>query len=279
MCRILKVSRSGYYYWIKYPNSKRTKRKAAIDKQIKDAYFKNKGLYGSPRLAVDITSKGTKISRTTVALHMKQMNLQSKVRRKHKITTNSDHKEPICENILNREFNPMGPSLKWVSDITYIHTLEGFLYLTTVIDLFDRKVIGWSISDGMSADETVIAALNMAVKKRKPAEDMIFHSDRGVQYASLKTRNIIYSHNMRQSMSRKGNCWDNAVAESFFKTLKTELIYGYKQTNKELMRLKLFQYIEIWYNRKRRHSFLNNMNIQEFWEQYNLKNNNYSNVA
>lgn len=279
MCRVLKVSRSGYYYWIKHPNGKRSERKERIDKQIKDAYFENKGLYGSPRLAAEITAKGSRISRTTVALHMKQLNIQSKVRRRFKTTTDSDHKDPVLDNLLNREFKPTGPSLRWVSDITYIHTLEGFLYLTTIIDLFDRKVVGWSISEGMSAEETVIAALNMAIKNRKPAMDMIFHSDRGVQYASVKTRNIIDSHKMKQSMSRKGNCWDNAVAESFFKTLKTELIYGYKQISKEQMRLKLFQYIEIWYNRKRRHSFLNNLNIEEFWEQYNLKNINYSNVA
>ncbi|MGL5619616.1 MAG: IS3 family transposase, partial [Tannerellaceae bacterium] len=219
------------------------------------------------------------ISRTTVALHMKQLNIQSKVRRRFKTTTDSDHKDPVCDNLLNREFKPIGPSLKWVSDITYIHTLEGFLYLTTVIDLFDRKVVGWSISERMSTDETVIAALNMAIKKRKPGGNIIFHSDRGVQYASFKTRNVISSHNMIQSMSRKGNCWDNAVAESFFKTLKTELIYGYKQISKEQMKLKLFKYIEIWYNRKRRHSFLGNLNIKEFWEQYNLKNIKYLNVA
>lgn len=279
MCTVLKVSRSGYYYWIKHPNGKRAEQKERIDKQIKEAYFENNGLYGSPRLAAEITAKGSRISRTTVALHMKQLNIQSKVRRRFKTTTDSDHKDPVCDNLLNREFKPTGPSLKWVSDITYIHTLEGFLYLTTVIDLFDRKVVGWSISEGMSTDETVIAALNMAIKKRKPARNIIFHSDRGVQYASFKTRNVISSHNMIQSMSRKGNCWDNAVAESFFKTLKTELIYGYKQISKEQMKLKLFQYIEIWYNRKRRHSFLGNLNIKEFWEQYNLKNIKYSNVA
>ena len=279
MCKLLKVSRSGYYYWRKYPHCKRAEKKAGLDKLIKDAYFENKGLYGSPRLAAEISAKGSKISRTTVALHMKQLNIQSKVRRKFKVTTDSNHKDPVCENVLDRMFKPTGASLAWVSDITYIHTLEGFLYLTTIIDLFDRKVVGWSISEGMSTDETIIAALNMAVKKRKPARGLIFHSDRGVQYASAKTRNVINSHEMIQSMSRKGNCWDNAVAESFFKTLKTELIYGYKQVSKAQMRLKIFQYIEIWYNRKRRHSFLGNLNIEEFWMKHNLKNIKFSNVA
>lgn len=254
-------------------------KKEILQETIKTEYAKNKGLYGSPRLAVEISHQGTPVSRTTVARHMNEMNLQSKTRGKFQNTTNSEHEEPICENILNREFNPAGPSLAWVSDITYIHTLEGFLYLTTIIDLFDRKVIGWSISDGMKTEETVLSALNMAVKNRKPLDNMIFHSDRGVQYASYKTRNLIASYKMRQSMSRKGNCWDNAVAESFFKSLKTELIYGFKLVSKEKMRTELFQYIEIWYNRQRRHSFLKNLNIEEFWNQFKDNITDFPNVA
>lgn len=268
MCQLLHVSRSSFYYWRKYPTGKRFEKKEALNNKIKSVYFENKGLYGSPRIAVEITCSGMSVSRTTVALHMKEMDLKSKTRGKFKVTTDSTHKEPICDNLLDRQFNPPAPTMTWVSDITYIPTLEGFLYLTTIIDLFDRKVIGWSISEGMTTDETVVAALNMAVKKRKPIEDMIFHSDRGVQYASSKTRNLIASYKIKQSMSRKGNCWDNAVAESFFKTLKTEMIYGFKQISKERMKKDLFEYIEIWYNRKRRHSFLNNLNIEEFWDQY-----------
>ena len=176
-------------------------------KKIKTAYFENKGLYGSPRLAVEITSGGTPVSRTTVALHMKEMNIKSKVRGKFSVTTDSSHKEPVCENLLDRQFNPSAPSMTWVSDITYIPTQEGFLYLTTIVRM-----------------KRFFTALNMVVKNRKPIEDMIFHSDRGVQYASSKTRNILASYKIRQSMSRKGNCWDNAVAESFFKTLETEMI-------------------------------------------------------
>lgn len=210
MCSLLNVSRSGYYYWKKYPISKRFQKKEAIDKQIQEVYFENNGLYGSPRLSAELTARGLQISRTTVAVHMKHLNLQSKTRRKFKATTDSNHNDPICDNLLNRDFMPIGPSLKWVSDITYIHTLDGFLYLTIIIDLFDRKVIGWSISDGMSTDETVIAAFNKAIRNRKPAKNLIFHSDRGVQYASCKTRNLIKSHNIIQSMSRKGNCWENS---------------------------------------------------------------------
>lgn len=279
MCQLLQVSRSSFYYWRKHPTGKRLEAKEALKTKIKDAYFDNKGLYGSPRLAVEITCSGTPVSRTTVAHHMKEMDLKSKTRGKFKVTTDSTHKEPVCDNLLNRQFNPPAAAMRWVSDITYIPTLEGFLYLTTIIDLFDRKVIGWSISDGMTTDETVITALNMAVKKRKPIEGMIFHSDRGVQYASSKTRNLVTSYKIKQSMSRKGNCWDNAVAESFFKTLKTEMIYGFKQISKEKMRTELFEYIEIWYNRKRRHSFLNNLNIEEFWVQYINEITKSSNAA
>lgn len=279
MCSLLKVSRSGYYYWKLHPICKLEIRKHTLSQKIKEAYFEAKGLYGSPRLAVELKRNNCIISRTTVARYMKDMNIQSKHRRKYKITTDSNHKEPLFENLLNRNFRPKDASHSWVSDITYIPVLEGFLYLTTVIDLFDRKVIGWSMSDGMTTDETVIAAFKMAVRNRKPSSNMIFHSDRGVQYASHKFCNYVASHNVRQSMSRKGNCWDNAVAESFFKSMKIEMIYGFKKLTKDKMRNAVFQYIEIWYNRKRRHSFLNNLNIEEFWEEANNKNEKLLNVA
>ncbi|MGL5981080.1 MAG: IS3 family transposase [Phocaeicola sp.] len=279
MCRLLQVSRSGYYRWKKQPESLRVIRKKQIAEQIKAAYFKAKGLYGSPRLSVELSMTVGKISRTSVASHMRDMKLQSKRRRSYRVTTDSTHKEPICENLLNRDFKPTSAGSSWVSDITYIPVEEGFLYLTTVLDLFDRKVIGWSISEGMSTQETTIKAFNMAIRNRKPTAQMIFHSDRGVQYASTPFRNLIASYGCRQSMSRKGNCWDNAVAESFFKSLKTEMIYGYKKQSKEKMRTELFEYIEIWYNRRRRHSYLKNLTLEEFWDQLNDKNTKLLNVA
>lgn len=179
------------------------------------------------------------------------------------------------ENILDRQFVVDKPSKVWVSDITYIYTKEGFLYLTTILDLYDRKIIGWSLASGMSTDQTTLAAWKMAISNRSPKEGLLFHSDRGIQYANHKFANIIESYNVKRSMSRKGNCWDNAVAESFFKTLKTELIYGNKRISKKQMELEIFEYIEIWYNKKRRHSALNYMTIQEF----NIKTNMYNNVA
>ena len=279
MCLLLKVSRSGYYHWKLNPIGKLQVRKQATKERIRKAYFEAKGLYGSPRIAVELKRNNHLVSRTTVARYMKDMNIQSKHRKKYKVTTDSNHKEPIFENLLNRNFSPDAPSQALVSDITYIPVLEGFLYLTTVIDLFDRKVIGWSISEGMNTDETVMAAFKMAVKKRAPSPNMIFHSDRGSQYASRKFSNYVASYSIRQSMSRKGNCWDNAVAESFFKSLKTEMIYGFKKRPKDGMRTALFQYIEIWYNRKRRHSFLNNLNIEEFWKELYSKNEKLLKVA
>ena len=177
------------------------------------------------------------------------------------------------------------PSKAWVSDITYIHTKEGFLYLTTIMDLYDRKIIGLSLSDGMSTNETTLASWKMAIKNRNITTGLIFHcyacsskalgSDRGVQYANNKFANVLESYKITRSMSGKGNCWDNAVAESIFKSLKTELIYGNKLITKEQMKLQIFEYIEIWYNQKRRHSALNYMTINEF----NYQSNNYINVA
>jgi transposase InsO family protein len=181
----------------------------------------------------------------TVAKYMRELGLRSKLSRKFRVTTDSKHNYLVVDNVLNRNFTTEAPSKAWVGDITYIQTTEGFLYLTTVIDLFDRKVIGWSLSKGMSAEETSLAAWRMAVKNRPVAKGLIFHSDRGVQYACNTFANTVESYGVIRSMSRKGNCWDNAVAESFFKTLKTELIYGNKLISSQQMLLEIFEYIEI----------------------------------
>ncbi len=279
MCRILKVSRSSYYKWLKEPVGRRKQKYMEIDKKIKDAYFAAKGRNGSPRLAKDLQAESTEISKVTVARHMKEMGLRSKYSRRYKVTTDSTHNNSVAPNLLNREFKREKPVEACVSDLTYIPCTDGFLYLTCVLDLFDRKLIGWSMSDNMSASNTVIPAIRMANRNRAFADGMIFHSDRGVQYACKQTANILNAMNVRQSMSRKGNCWDNAVAESFFKTFKTELIYGSKLVTREQMRLWVFEYIESWYNHKRRFSALNNLTIDEFWELYEIKNEIIKNVA
>lgn len=275
MCKVLKVSQSGYYRWKTAAISQRLQKKTVLKEKITAFYFESKQRYGSPRITMELNILGYKISRITVAKYMRELGLKSKLSKKFKVTTDSKHNYLLVENVLNRQFLVPQPSKAWVSDITYIHTKEGFLYLTTIMDLYDRKIIGWSLSDGMSANETTLASWKMAIRNRNVQKGLIFHSDRGVQYANNKFANVLDSYKVTRSMSRTGDCWDNAVAESFFKSLKTELIYGNKLITKEQMKLQIFEYIEIWYNQKRRHSALKYMTIKEF----NNQLNKYKNVA
>ena len=275
MCSILKISSRSYYKWKNRAISKKALKKHQLKQKIQTLYFEFKQRYGSPRITAELHALGYQISRVTVAKYMKELGLKSKLSKKFKITTDSKHNYLIVDNVLNRKFKTNEPSKAWVSDITYIQTKEGFVYLTTIIDLYDRKLIGWSLSDTMSADDTSLAAWRMAIKNRPIKKDLIFHSDQGVQYATKKFANTLESYSVIRSMSRKGNCWDNAVAESFFKSLKTELIYGNKLKSKQQMKLALFEYIEIWYNKKRRHRTLNYKTIEEF----NNLNLTYKNVA
>jgi transposase InsO family protein len=275
MCKVLKVSQSGYYRWKNNFISFRAKKSSVLKEKITTIYFESKQRYGSPRITIELNALGYKISRITVAKYMKQLGLRSKLSKKIKATTDSKHSYLMVENVLNRQFSVTEPSKVWVSDITYIYTKEGFMYLTTIMDLYDRKIIGWSLSNGMSTNETTLASWKMAIRNRNIDANLIFHSDRGVQYANNKFANVLESYKVTRSMSRKGNCWDNAVAESFFKTLKTESIYGNKLISKEQMKLQIFEYIEIWYNQKRRHSALNYRTIKEF----NNQSNKYKNVA
>ena len=275
MCKVLKISQSSYFRWKKCPFSVRFHKKEELKQRILTIYFDSKQRYGSPRITAELNNLGFKISRITVSKYMRELGIRSKLSKKFKITTDSKHNYLVVENILDRDFESTKPAQKWVSDITYIRTIEGFLYLTIVLDLYDRKVIGWSLYDEMSTEKTSLSAWKVALANRKIEEGLIFHSDRGVQYANNKFANMLESHHVIRSMSRKGNCWDNAVAESFFKTLKTELIYGNKLINKQQMELEIFQYIEIFYNKKRRHSALNYKTIEEF----NQQKISYKNVA
>jgi len=264
MCRVLEISQSAYYNWQSGRSRKREIYKKTMQTQIQFIYFQHKGRYGSPRIGEELRRSNIRISNPTVAKYMKEMGLKSKRSRKFVVTTDSRHKYNVCENVLNRCFDATFVSDVWVSDITYIQTLQGFLYLTVIVDLFDRKVIGWSICDGLTAEETTLSAFRMAVKIRPPQKGLIFHSDRGIQYCCNSFVNKVSKYGIIQSMCRKGDCWDNAVAESFFKTLKTELIYGNRLVSKEEMRSMLFEYIEIYYNQNRRHSALGNLTIKEF---------------
>ena len=273
MCKVLKVSTSGYYKWTNKRLSKGEERRQMLIKEIHLIYRASKCRYGSPRIAKELNMQGIKVSEVLVAKLMQQQHLKSIVRKKYKVTTDSSHKYPVVENVLNREFIVPKKNKAWVSDITYIATMQGWLYLTTVIDLFDRKVIGWALSNTMKANQTIIPAFNMA-KINRPIlanQSLIFHSDRGIQYACEEFTSLINSHSfIIRSMSRKGNCWDNAVAESFFKTLKTELIYHTKYQTRKEAELSIFEYIETFYNTKRRHKHLNNLTLTEYNKSINI---------
>lgn len=279
MCQVLKVSTSGYYKWLHKTPSKRLLRNEMVTKEIKAIYRNSKCRYGSPRITKELNMNGIKASKVLVAKLMKQEHLRSIVKKKYKVTTDSSHKHTVVENVLNREFNVDKINTVWVSDITYISTAQGWTYLTTVIDLCDRKVIGWALSNRMYTTQTSIAALKMALINRplKQEQKLIFHSDRGIQYACDEFVEEINKHkNITRSMSRKGNCWDNAVAESFFKTLKTELVYHHKYQTRQQAELSIFEYIETFYNTVRRHKQLNNLTIKEHNQ---LNNNNLKNAA
>lgn len=280
MCQVLQVSRSGYYKWLCSKPSKRKLFNELLIKNIQQIYSVNKGRYGSPRIAKELQMQGMRASVQLVAKLMRIEKLRSITRKRFKQTTNSKHKYPVVENRLMQQFTVKEKNEVWVSDITYISTAQGWLYLTTVIDLWDRKVIGWALSHNMTAKDTSIAALKMALQNRpitNANQKLIFHSDRGIQYACEEFVTALAScTTIVRSMSRKGNCWDNAVAESFFKTLKVELVYQNNYETKQQAALSIFEYIETFYNTKRRHQQLNNLTILEY---QNLINNQFKHAA
>jgi transposase InsO family protein len=255
MCRVIGASRSGYYKWNREPQSKRQKDNEKILMDIRESHQNSNGVYGSPRIIEDLQANGTKCSKNRVARLMRIHGIVGKAKKKFKATTNSKHNLPVAENLLKQNFAAQKPNTVWVSDITYIWTLEGWLYLAVILDLYSRQVVGWAMSDRLKTD-FVIKALYQAIGRRNPGSGCIFHSDRGVQYASADFRDVLNSHGFIQSMSRKGNCYDNAVAESFFHTLKTEHVYDYRYETRADARQSVFDYIEIFYNRQRRHSAL-----------------------
>lgn len=255
MCHALDISRSGYYHWRKRGKSSRQLCNEYLLDKIKIIFYQSRERYGSPRVWAELRAQGIMCSRKRVARLMKQAGLVSKRSRKYKLTTCSKHSLPIAPNLLNQNFAVQKPDYAWVSDITYIWTREGWLYLAVILDLFSRQVVGWSISSRMTK-ELVVSAIKQAIDRRNPARGLIFHSDRGSQYASHEVRNLLAKYLFLQSMSKKGDCYDNAVAEAFFANLKTELVYPYFFSTKEQAIREIFEYIEIFYNRQRRHSYL-----------------------
>ena len=258
MARLFRVSRSGYYRWWSGGPSRRALEAQQLKQAIVRVWEASGRRYGSPRIHRQMLAEGWSASRPRIARLMKQTGIASRIRRKWVVTTDSAHRFPVAPNLLDRRFWPARLGQVWVSDITYLPSETGWLYLTTVMDLGDRQVIGWSLSKGLKAEHTSIKAWKAACKRRPPTGKLIFHSDRGIQYACGEfTRQLRACKVVTQSMSRKANCWDNAPAESFFKTLKAELGLKGKFTSYQQARVRIFEFIELWYNRRRLHSALN----------------------
>lgn len=264
---MLKVSVSGYYFWLKKPLTQRDKRDEELTKKIILIHDASKNRYGSPRIYKALKKEHETVGRKRVIRLMQENNIVGKAKRKFKATTDSNHALAIAPNLLNQQFTVDSPNQVWAGDITYISTKEGWLYLAVVIDLFSRKVIGWAMEKRMTK-ELVINALIMAYWQRKPKSEVIFHSDRGSQYASNDFRNHLKKYGFIPSMSGRGNCFDNAVVETFFHSLKVELVHGSKFETRENARSEIFNYLEVFYNRFRLHSTLNYCTPFEFEQEY-----------
>jgi putative transposase len=254
MCDALSVSPSGYYAWRSRPESPREIANRELLSDIRRVHAEHRGRYGAPRIHAGLRAEGQNVSRKRVERVMRRHGIRAHAPRRYRIcTTDSKHSLPVAANLLDRNFVAEKPDQVWLADITYIPTGEGWLYLAVILDLFTRKVVGWAMRDHIRAELT-IAALTMAIQRRRPGPDLVHHSDRGSQYAAGDYRKILQAATITQSMSRKGNCWDNAPMESFFGTLKTELVHQYDYPDRDAARRDLFAYIEAYYNRRRIHS-------------------------
>jgi putative transposase len=263
-CQVLEVSRSGYYAWRERPVSRRQQRREELAVKIHAVHAESRRLYGSPRVYRALAAAKQAVCQNTVAKIMREQDLRAKSKRKFvPRTTDSAHDRPIAPNVLDRQFHTDAPDCKWAGDITYIPTDEGWLYLAGVIDLCSRRIVGWSMADHMRTD-LVSDALAMALARRRPKAGLLHHSDRGVQYASDDYQGLLSKHGIEASMSGKGDCWDNAVMESFWATLKTELVHHEHYATREQARRSIFEYIEVFYNRKRLHSSLGYVSPETF---------------
>ena len=266
-CDARSVSTSGFYTWRQRPESPRFKEDKKLRTVIHTLFHNFRGIYGSPRIYKEMRSIGYRIGRKRVERLMREMKLFASPSKRFVRTTDSDHDDPIAPNLLKQEFSATKPNEKWVGDITYVQTTGGWLFLATVIDLYSRKVVGWSFSRSMNR-QIIIDALGMAVENRRPEPGLIFHSDRGSQYASYEYRALLKEHNITASMSRTACCYDNAVAESFFHSLKVEEVYRNTYKNYEHAKTAIFKYIECFYNRRRRHSTIEYLCPEEYEERY-----------
>ena len=265
ICRVLRVSRSGFYAWRKRPPSARAKRQQELLEKIRVAHQENQELYGSPRVHRALLIDGQSVSRNTVARLMRQAKIRAKSRRRFvPRTTDSAHQKPVADNKLKRDFGASAINRKWLADITYIPTGEGWLYLAAVLDAFSRRIVGWSMADHLETD-LAADALKMALLQRAPrGRDLLHHSDRGVQYASEEYQQLLKDRGVEVSMSGRGDCYDNAMMESFWATLKSERVHHRSYATREQARQSIFEYIEVFYNRKRLHSSLGYQSPESF---------------
>jgi len=263
-CRVLGVSRSGFYAWCRRAPSDRARRREVLGHRIREVYERSRANYGSPRVHRALVAQGESVCENTVAKVMNSLQIKAKTSKAFvPRTTDSSHHAPVAPNTLGRDFDASLPDHKWVADITYIATGEGWLYLSAVLDLCSRRVVGWAMADHMRSD-LVGDALQMALAQRRPGRGLLHHSDRGVQYASDLYQGLLMDHGIDCSMSRRGNCYDNAVMESFFGTLKTELVHHERYATHAQARASIFEYIEIFYNRQRLHSTLGYQSPEAF---------------
>jgi transposase InsO family protein len=264
MCRVLNVTPGGYYQWRHRPPSAAAGRREQIMRQIRQFHQLSRGLYGSPRVYADLAAAGVSVCENTVARYMREEGIVSQIKRRFRIvTTDSRHDSPVAPNLLDRQFASEGPDRTWCCDITYVPTGEGVLYLAAVIDCCTRRIVGWAMADHLRA-ELCLDALEMAIERRRPPAGLLHHSDRGVQYASQAYRSFLERHDLVASMSRTGDCYDNALMESFWGTLKTELVYLEDYATREQARRSIFEYIEVFYNRQRRHSAIGYQSPEAF---------------
>jgi transposase InsO family protein len=263
MCRVLDVSRSGYYAWKKRPQSKLSQRRARVTKRIQIVHAESRETYGSPRVQRALLAMGDRCSVNFIAKLMRLAGIVARSRRKFKCTTDSRHTKPVTSNLLKRDFSPAKANQAWVTDITYVPTREGWLYLCTVEDLYSRRIIGKSMA-GRIDSRLVVEALKMAITVRQPEPGLIVHSDRGSQFCSEHYQRMLTRHGLRSSMSRKGNCYDNAPMESFYRTLKVELVYWEDYQSRADAKASVSEYIEVFYNRRRLHSTLGYVSPVEY---------------
>jgi len=263
-CDVLEVSRAGYYAWRERPASVRAKRRVELAAKVRSVHEANRRVYGSPRVHAALVASGEAVCENTVANVMRQQQIRARTARKFvPRTTDSRHVSPVAANVLDRRFDATLPNQKWAADITYVPTDQGWLYLAGVIDLCSRKLIGWSMAEHMRTD-LVADALAMAITRRRPPKGLLHHSDRGVQYASDDYQHLLATHGLACSMSNKGDCWDNAVMESFWGTMKAELVNHQHYATHAQARASIFEYIEVFYNRHRLHSSLGYVSPERF---------------